>query len=892
MSTISHNPFLVNGIITRDDLLTIINSGFRLNELKFIRQTVLSWLAAYPGDIYFNYLFAQSLVLDGKSSQAIPILELIENSDPEFAPAYQLHHQALKNLQQQNDQISAAFFGLTGTTLDNVLLPSWSKLYRESQEAFEHEKLEDAELLIQQSVISDPKQVLPAVFHVQIASILHDYQTVENLANLYHLRWNDCLYFKYYLASAMMTAGKESESVALLHQCVAKDPSGQVAARVWGPDNPYKTLWLEKLTAKLDLSIPQSIASSLGWNQLEAGNPVTPQEEGAIEVHPVHESVNTDTETSSPKQNFPIQSSQDVINESPAPITNEPDVNESISNQVASKEGPEVLKDVREELNRIATRLQVPNMGNIDRRFPVYVVFTTRKGLEAQYGAQTTFVLDELMKQVVESIRKKPGWTAILFYADDTACTTALGVKPAPYNDAWKLKLSISDLDKALSKRGEMIGSLLIVGGPEIVPFHLLPNPTEDSDTQVASDNPYASTDDNYFIPEWPVGRLPGGTNRDAGILMQYLRNMVNNHSEQVTLLPWWRRINLFSPLWSSMQRVFPFAHGVMNNRHSFGYTTEVWNQASLEAFRPIGDSQSMLVSPPLKTGELIGSGVFPAKLGYFNLHGVAETSEWYGQPDYDNIHNNPEYPVALTPADIVTNPQTPHIVFSEACYGAYIDQKNENEAISLKFLAEGTKSFVGSTCVSYGSVTTPLIAADKLAEAFWKNVKEGLSVGEALRNAKIHLAQEMSRTQGFLDGEDQKTLISFVLFGDPLAALVTPKKTSKGFVRIEPVEKIITTSESDPEELADTDLPYEVMSQVKSIVEQYLPGLKDARYSIAKQYLSGNISSSKEIVNKNSNHTVVTISKEYTVTSRKHKHYARLTFDGKGKVVKLAVSR
>ena len=77
-------------------------------------------------------------------------------------------------------------------------------------------------------------------------------------------------------------------------------------------------------------------------------------------------------------------------------------------------------------------------------------------------------------------------------------------------------KLAIADLDKALSKRGEMIGSLLIVGGPEVVPFHLLPNPTDDADTQVASDNPYASTDDNYFIPEWPVGRLPGGTNRDC----------------------------------------------------------------------------------------------------------------------------------------------------------------------------------------------------------------------------------------------------------------------------------------------------------------------------------------------------------------------------------------
>ena len=196
-----------------------------------------------------------------------------------------------------------------------------------------------------------------------------------------------------------------------------------------------------------------------------------------------------------------------------------------------------------------------------------------------------------------------------------------------------------------------------------------------------------------------------------------------------------------------------------------------------------------------------------------------------------------PEYPVAVTPTDIVSNETTPSIILSEACYGAYIDHKNETEAISLKFIAEGTKAFVGSTCVSYGSVTTPLIAADSIAQYFWKNVKDGQNVGESLRNAKIHLAQEMSRKQGYLDGEDQKTLISFVLFGDPLVTLTTPKKSDKGFVRMDPGEAFITSSESEGETLMENDLPFEVMTQVKSIVEQYLPGLKEAKYSIAKQY-------------------------------------------------------
>ncbi len=899
MTTLNKNPLMNNGNISREDLLLIIQAGFRNKEYKFIRQVVLTWLAAYPGDLLFNYFYAKTLVEEGKASQALPIIEMLEAADPEYVSAYELHHKALSQTNTKDNQVIAAYYALTGRRLDDISLPLWSTLYRQSQAAFDQEKLEDAEMLIQQALIADPTKSLPAVFHIQLVSLLHDSQTAENLSNLYRSRWMDCLHFSYYLAEAMMVSGNDTEAVALLHQCVSRDSACQVAERVWGESNPYKMLWPGTLTSRFDTPIPQSIVSALGWNLLESQYPSTV--EMARDVASTEEFVGSTGLPIDPEITEIIEATQeasqleeivqDVKENLPVSLAAE----ESLEEKRETKSAPEVLKDVRAELDRIASRLQVPGVGRVDRRFPVYVVFTTRKGLENQYGTQTSFILDELMKQVVESIRKKPGWTSILYYADDTACTTALGVKPAPFNDAWKLKLSLADLDKALSKRGEMIGALLIVGGPEVVPFHLLPNPTDDADTQVPSDNPYGSTDDNYFIPEWPLGRLPGGTNRDAGILMQYLRKMITNHSEQVAPQPWWRRFNLFSPIWGSMQRVFPFAHGVMNNRPSFGYTAEVWNQASLEAFRPIGDSQSLLTSPPVTTGSLIGSGLFPAKLGYFNLHGVPDTSEWYGQPDFSGSQTDPEYPVALTPTDIVSDNPSPHIVFSEACYGAHIDRKNENEAISLKFLAEGTKGFVGSTCVSYGSVTTPLIAADQLAQAFWKNIKEGVSLGESLRNAKIQLAQEMNRKQGYLDGEDQKTLISFVLYGDPLATLAKPKKASKGFVRIDMEDTLIAACESDGEEFTDSDLPYEVMTQVKSIVEQYLPGLKDAKYSIAKQFMTAN-SSGKSIHKHHSgnidDHTVVTVSKEYNVTSRLHLHYARLTFDGKGKVIKLAVSR
>ena len=78
----------------------------------------------------------------------------------------------------------------------------------------------------------------------------------------------------------------------------------------------------------------------------------------------------------------------------------------------------------------------------------------------------------------------------------------------------------------------------------------------------------------------------------------------------------------------------------------------------------------------------------------------------------------------------------------------------------------------VGSTCIAYGAVATPLVAADLLGNYFWQQMKGGRTAGEALMLAKIDMAREMIKRQGFLDAEDQKTLLSFVLYGDPLATL------------------------------------------------------------------------------------------------------------------------
>jgi len=128
----------------------------------------------------------------------------------------------------------------------------------------------------------------------------------------------------------------------------------------------------------------------------------------------------------------------------------------------------------------------------------------------------------------------------------------------------------------------------------------------------------------------------------------------------------------------------------------------------------------------------LPAEGLAPARLSYFNLHGIEDGPEWYGQRSAGDPGSAPEYPVALRPSDVVNSGRAPLVVFSEACYGANVLGKTVADALCLRFLDSGTRALVGSTKIAYGSVGTPLIGADLLGQFFWRNVNSALPVGEA----------------------------------------------------------------------------------------------------------------------------------------------------------------
>jgi hypothetical protein len=298
-------------------------------------------------------------------------------------------------------------------------------------------------------------------------------------------------------------------------------------------------------------------------------------------------------------------------------------------------------------------------------------------------------------------------------------------------------------------------------------------------------------------------------------------------------------------------------------------------------------------------------------KLGYFNLHGLAETGEWYGQRDPSNGSTGSDYPVAIRTQDIYNSGGTPEIIFTEACYGAYIKGKTAADSMALKFITTGCRALIGSTVISYGSISTPLNAADLLGTAFWKNIKDGATAGDALRKAKVQLAREMHRRQGYLDGEDQKTLISFVLYGDPLAHpndrhpgldyLIKDTHRKTVLRPTGPLPEIKTVCDRSEAPDRSDPIPEEVMTHVKRVVNQYLPGMKGAKVMMSQEHLECDceghccptsqlgIKTQPEVIPER---RVVTLSKHISYEDHMHPAYARLTLDKAGKVVKLAVSR
>jgi len=158
-----------------------------------------------------------------------------------------------------------------------------------------------------------------------------------------------------------------------------------------------------------------------------------------------------------------------------------------------------------------------------------------------------------------------------------------------------------------------------------------------------------------------------------------------------------------------------------------------------------------------------------------------------------------------------------------------------------------------------------------------------------------------MTQRQGYLDGEDQKTLISFVLYGDPLGYLEENVYLDKKPLAREAEDtEIKAISDQDLALTKNPRISKDLSKELGEIMQSYIPSLNNADIKIREHKIRV-----KKIIHSDTlipfdedekseviDITQVMVSQKTRVSRVMHEQYARITMDETGKVIKLAVSR
>ncbi len=488
------NTYRPGEALARNTFLALLNSALTTNEIRFARQSTLQWLSVFPGDLEVRKIHAETIAKVRGPDEALPLLENLSEIDPHWVELQQLifEYRQILGIPTAGES-AAAVLALGGKLKYEVILPDWGVHLAKASKSWRASKIDEAEILIQRALMNDPPTPLIASMHLEVlrSSGQTSPRAVRSLAEHYRNRWPECAPINLYLANALMDGGKSEQAVNLIHKVVAIDVAGQVPVRMWGPRHPYRALWPDSIETKIDESIPAAVSAVMGWNQLTAGTISKELEVSVADTVPA--ATDELVEIPDPVQGLEIsekpqsrwarwftprkgtelaeisdpalendnaESQEDppTISIESDPLVTPAQVHTDENLPESDAEETELLRSVQAELERVAHRLKKPYLAKTDGRFPVYVLFSTRQGLEQKYGPTNAEAITFEMGRLEQTIKEDSTWDSLIIFGDDPKSTTPLGIKPGKPRDAGALKLVLKDLDEALRKRGEMIG--------------------------------------------------------------------------------------------------------------------------------------------------------------------------------------------------------------------------------------------------------------------------------------------------------------------------------------------------------------------------------------------------------------------------------------------------
>ena len=275
---------------------------------------------------------------------------------------------------------------------------------------------------------------------------------------------------------------------------------------------------------------------------------------------------------------------------------------------------------------------------------------------------------------------------------------------------------SVNAIDLQIEAKGaNNVPKILILGGHDVVPFPILPNPTQDGDT-LYTDDVYADFDhDPQTIIDVPIARIPDGG--DLGLVLTQLSASSPPDLGKFALA------NYRRPVAEAVANIFA--------------ASVLWSRPTLYT--------------DLDPREIM------ARYGYFMLHGARNNSSvWLGE---DWQGNACFYPQAFKAGQA----NSKGIVLSGCCYGAYVINRSPANSICLRFLKNGAKCFIGCTGVHYSVAGyEPNAQGQLFHKMFFTKLMEGKTPMQAYYETKVEYAARASVSS------ERKIAHQFVYYGRP----------------------------------------------------------------------------------------------------------------------------